>query len=242
MKKISLSVLLLFFSGLLVFAQTEKKNIVKVFPTSFVFGKGTFGYERVIDEKSSFTFNLGIPTGVNPLNVVSVEENDEMNLLSGKLNAWVLMPGYRFNYSEKGAPLGFFMEPYLKYERYNAIMDSEFIDDEKERFLSNIDANYGGFGAGIQIGIQYLIKDVVSVEWSIIGLEAKVANLNFVYTDLDGGVDIDDVNEELQADYNDLPIIGKRIEYETASGKVYGKAKGFIFPGVRSAFSIGIAF
>lgn len=242
MKKTYAFFILIFMIHQFVFAQTEKQNVVKVFPTSFVFGKGTFGYERVIDENHSFTFNLGIPTGVNPLNIVSIEENDEMNLLRGKMSAWMLMPGYRINLSKRGAPVGFYTEPYLKYERFKVNMDSEFIDDEKERFLSNIDASYGGFGAGIQIGFQCLIGDVVSLEWSVIGLEAKIANIDFVYTDLDGGVDINDVNDELQADYSDLPVIGEKIEFETGTHKVYGKAKGFLFPGVRSAVSIGIAF
>lgn len=226
------------------YAQTDNKNIIKIFPTSFLFGKATLGYERVINEKSSVTFNLGLPTGTNPLNMVPVEESDGINLLDGKLNGLLVMPGYRFNFSKRGAPLGFYIEPYLKYESFNVDFDAEFIDKElNERILSQLDGRYSGLGAGFQMGVQFFIGDVVSVEWSFLGLEGKSANAEFTYTDLEGNVDIDDVyNEVVGIVPSDTPFIGDKMTYEKGSDYVKAKASNVILPGLRSAFSIGIAF
>jgi len=225
------------------YAQTDNKNVVKIFPTSFLFGKATLGYERVLNDNSSFTLNIGLPSGISPSKYVSFEETEWLNLIDGKLDGFLLMPGYRFNFSKKGAPLGFYIEPYLKYEEFSTSWQAEFIDDENERFLSSFDGSYSGLGVGIQMGFLFLIGDVVSIEWSFFGLEAKTPNAEIKYTDLSGGADIDDVYVEIAENFSsDIPVIGDKIEFEKGSNYVKGIASDFILPGFRSAISIGIAF
>lgn len=242
MKKILMFVIFFTLTISICSAQTENKNIVKIFPTSIIFGKTTIGYERVINENGSITFNLGLPTGINHLDLVPDNYLDEINIMDSKLKGLLLMPGYRFNFSKKGAPLGFYIEPYLKYENFNVDFDSEFIDDENERFLANINGNYSGFGAGVQMGVLCLISDVVSLEWSFLGLEAKAANADLTWTDVSGGVDIDDVYDELESDFSDIPVVGDLIEYEKGSNFIKANIPKQFLPGFRFAFSIGIAF
>jgi hypothetical protein len=223
-------------------AQTDKRNVVKVFPTSVLFGKATIGYERVINENGSFTFVLGLPTGTNSLKFEPKGFSEEFNAISGNLKGLVLMPGYRFNLSRKGAPLGFFVEPYLKYEKFDLDFHADFIDDENDHFLGNIDGNYSGLGAGIQMGVLCLIADVVSLELSFLGFEAKVANADLTWTDESDEVDLDDVYDELESDFADIPLIGDKVEYEQGDSYVNANISKFILPGFRFAFSVGIAF
>ena len=223
-------------------AQTENKNIVKIFPTSIFVGKTTIGYERVINENGSITFNLGLPTGTNPLIYVTDDEIEQVNFIDGKLDGILLMPGYRFNLSKKGAPLGFYIEPYLKYEKFNLDFSADFIDDEFEYFLGNIEGNYSGIGAGVQMGVLCMISDVVSLEWSFLGFEAKSANADVKWTDESGGVDIDDVYNDLVSDFSDIPIIGDKVEFEKGINYVKANIPRLVIPGFRFAFSIGIAF
>ncbi|NQU54964.1 MAG: hypothetical protein HQ522_20790 [Bacteroidetes bacterium] len=239
-KKLSLAFLFVLTVSI-GFAQTDKKNIIKVFPTSFVFGKGTLGYERVINENGSITFNLGLPTGMDPLKYIP--EEDDINYLDGKLDGLLLMPGYRFNFSKKNAPIGFFIEPYLKYESFGANITGEFIDDDNERYLADLDGKFSGIGGGFQLGFQFLIGDVVSIEWSLIGFEVKSANAEFTYTDLDGNVNMDDAYDfVVDIIPPDTPLIGDNMTYEKGSDYVKAKASNVIIPGLRSAFSIGVAF
>ena len=67
MKKLVMLVVFVTLIMSICSAQTDKKNVVKVFPTSVLFGKAAIGYERVINENASFTFVLGLPTGTNSL-------------------------------------------------------------------------------------------------------------------------------------------------------------------------------
>lgn len=243
MKRFCLVFVSLFLYVTIVFGQADKKNVVKVFPTSFVFGKGTFGFERALTHKSALTFNLGVPTGSSPYDYLPSDIQANTDILGGNLDGLMLMPGFRFYLSKKGVPRGFFIEPYFKYEKFNFAIDTEVVDDENERFQSTFDGKYSGTGLGFQFGFQFLIARTISVEWAIIGFEGKSAQANFTFTDLTNQVNMNDVYDELKADFSDnLPVIGDNIEYEIGSNFVNGKVKGVFLPGVRSAFSIGIAF
>lgn len=238
----------LFLSTLVVFtfsfanAQTDNKNVVKFFPTSLMFGKATIGYERVLNSNSSLTLNFGFPSGINPLDYVPELPSNDITLNSGKLSGLFIMPGYRFNFSKKGAPVGFFIEPYLKYESFNLDFNAEITDNNNELYPANFLGDYSGYGGGIQMGVQCLIANRITLEWSFLGLEAKMANANITITDLGGNVNIDELFNNISTDFSDIPIIGKSLVFEKGAHSVGAKASNFILPGARFAFSIGIAF
>lgn len=111
MKKTCLILILIVFSISITHAQTENKNVVKIFPTSIMFGKATFGYERVLNENSSFTFNLGIPSGIDPLSYLPEIPAEDISLDNGQLSGVLVMSGYRFNFSKREPLLGFLSKP-----------------------------------------------------------------------------------------------------------------------------------
>ena len=227
-----------------VSAQTEKKNIIKIYPISPFFGKTTLGYERVINEQSSVTFNLGLPTGVHIDNYLSSNSSEGFDPKDGKLKGLLIMSGYRLNLSKRGAPLGFYFEPFLKYEKFDLDILGSFIDDERDMFEGSLKGDYSAFGLGVQFGAEWLISDVVSVDFTIIGTEAKLGTLELLYTDLSGGVDIHDVYTELEDAIDNVPIIGNKIELskDENKGLVAMKLPKQFVPGLRFTFSLGIAF
>jgi len=242
MKKLSLILALLICYSISLQAQTDKRNVVKFFPTSVLFGKATFGYERVLSSKTSFTLNLGLTSGIEPLSYAPEISTPDFNLLSGKLSGKLVMPGFRFNFSQKGAPIGFFIETYLKYESFDLDFNAEVTQNINEKYSAALTGDYSGMGGGIQMGVQFLIAKRVTLEWSILGIEAKSATASITVTDLAGNMDIDDLFGSFEADFSDIPLIGKSLGFEKSRDSVTAKASNFILPGLRTAFSIGISF
>ncbi|NOY97486.1 MAG: hypothetical protein GXO81_14175 [Chlorobi bacterium] len=241
MKEIISLFILITFSSVFVSAQSDKRNVIKFYPASPFFGKATLGYERVIDEKRSITFNLGLPTGVSIQSYLSSNISEGLDVHTGRLKGFLIMPGYRANLSKKAAPVGFYVEPYLKYEKFTMNLGGEFIDKELERFDSDIDGSYSGYGAGFQIGAQWLILDIISFDISF-GPEAKIGTMNVLWADKSGEVDIDDVYNDLDDSFAKTPIIGSKMELTKGADYVKVRIPRQFIPGLRAAFSLGIAF
>ncbi|MDA3906166.1 MAG: hypothetical protein PF484_08845 [Bacteroidales bacterium] len=247
MKRHLLLISIMAFAISITNAQTEneqpasKRNVLKFYPTSLIFGKATIGYERVINENSSFTFNLGLPSGINPLDYAPDLPSDDFSLDNGKVSGMLFMPGYRFNFSKKGAPFGFYIEPYLKYESFTLDFDSEFTFDN-ESYPTSFDGDYSAYGGGVQMGVQCLIANVITLEWSFLGLEVKSASSSITITDNNGTIPINELFDEIEGNFTDIPLIGSSLEFEKGAHSVGAKASNFLIPGARFAFSIGIAF
>lgn len=221
----------------------NKRNVIKFFPTSLAFGKATIGYERVINKNGSFTFNLGLPSGINPLDYAPDFSSEEFSMKSGTISGKLFMPGYRFNFSKKGAPVGFFIEPYMKYESFTLDFEAEFTDtNDNTVYPAKFDGDYSGFGGGIQMGVQCMIAKTITLEWSFFGLEAKSANAELTVTDVNGTIDIDELFDEIEVNFSDIPLIGNKLEFVKGSDYVGAKTNKLILPGFRFAFSVGIAF
>jgi hypothetical protein len=126
------------------YAQTERKNLIKVNFLSPIVSTGSFFYERVISEISSVQLGL-FYTGA------SIGSGDAET----KVRGFGITPEYRFYLSEKGAPQGFFIAPYVRYQ--NFALTSTFDGTEDK-------ATFSGFGGGAVLGGQWLFKDRVSLE------------------------------------------------------------------------------
>jgi outer membrane autotransporter protein len=156
MKKLILLAILFSAFSFSTQAQTEKKNIFKVNFLSPIVSTGSIFYERVITESASLQLGF-FYTGA------SIGSGDSKTSIRGI----GITPEFRYYLSDKGAPQGFFVAPYLRYQSFNLTAKDESTNlDEKAKFT--------GFGGGLLVGGQWLFKDKISLDvWGGPGLTSR---------------------------------------------------------------------
>jgi hypothetical protein len=148
MKKLFLAIILIvgIFVSNLSQAQDGPKNIVKINFLSPIVSTASLFYERVISESSSVQLGL-LYTGAG------IGSGDTKTTIRG----FAITPEFRYYLSEKGAPQGFFIAPYLRYQNYElTAKDAQTSTDEK--------ATFSGFGGGVLVGGQWIFKQRISLE------------------------------------------------------------------------------
>ncbi|MDX9852783.1 MAG: DUF3575 domain-containing protein [Tenuifilaceae bacterium] len=148
MKKI-LSLLIL---GLIVtnlFAQeqpkstnfSEEKNVFKVNALSLLIGTGSIFYERKLNDM--FSAQMGAA-------YLSYTFGDT------KFTGLILTPEVKL-YVKKNAIDGFYLAPYLRYQRFNLTVENEG--------MPNDEATYNNFGGGLSIGRQWIFNSGFTLDF-----------------------------------------------------------------------------
>jgi hypothetical protein len=212
----------------------------KFAPAGLAIGKITFGGELNFKHKQSVTLLVGLPFNKTR----SVDFDNKTNELSSKATS--VMAGWRYYLGKKDMS-GFYIEPYLKYVKLQA---QGFLNDDVNgqpaRFDSHFD--YSGFGAGFQLGVQFLIAKKVSLDFFLIGPEANSIKLTGTAKDVYDNIpwtlaDSQDAEKNIKEALEDIPIIGNKtvVTVDTNNKTVTASYKGFA-PGFRIGGSIGIRF
>lgn len=243
--------------ALLCFAMVSyaQQNVVKLGLGSAFQQDLNLKYERTFAEKHSFqiAFLGDFPQTFNPLSRFGVDSDDYV----GKLSGFAVVPEYRYYFSAKGAPRGFYAGAYLKYRQRNLNFTSDFgtdLDIKARARLQN-------FGIGLGCGVQFLISDRFAIDWNIVGLgynqffaSASVEPLN--EEDFDElKMDLQEVVEDLkypsdnqasdfisEEEFNDLKsFLGDAIDATESQGFKTGRYP-FGFLDFRTGVSVGYAF
>jgi hypothetical protein len=127
-------------------AQDGPKNIVKVNFLSPIVSTASLFYERVISESASVQLGF-LYTGAG------IGSGDTKTTIRG----FAITPEFRYYLSEKGAPQGFFVAPYLRYQNYQLTAKDAFTSTDEK-------ATFSGFGGGAVVGGQWIFKQRVSLE------------------------------------------------------------------------------
>ena len=93
----------------------------------------------------------------------------------------------------------------------------------------------------MKLGFHWILSDVLSVDWYIIGLGV---NYHSAYVDLfsvDPQVNYEEVADVINDIKVDVPIIGKSITTEVSDEILKTKLNTFL-PAIKAGISIGIAF
>ncbi|MFK7924189.1 MAG: DUF3575 domain-containing protein [Bacteroidia bacterium] len=236
-----LALFLLFGSGQL----QAQDNIVKLRLGQLAAGNIELTYERVVADNQSLAITIGarIPR-VFPID--QVVDTSDVTAINGDLNTggFSITPEYRFYLGAEGAPYKFYIGPYLRYRRYSYDFQSnvEYLDAGVPKDLDiGIDGNWSAFGGGVTMGVQWLINDVVSIDWNIVGIGIAYNTIKFTGTTTDPGADWAEVVAELEEAFAEAPILGNRFEATEDGASVNGRF-GFAFPSLRANLSVGIAF
>ncbi len=246
--KLTLLPVLLLLAALPAPAQDKKKEskpfkpsvAIKFAPAGLVAGKITFGGEFNFKHKQSITLLAGIPYNKTyPINY----QGNTSNLT---VNATSYMASYRY-YLGKRDMSGFYVEPYAKYLKFQATGPIHGnINNRPATFDSEFD--YKGFGAGIQLGMQFMIARTIVFDFFLIGPEANSADFSSRSTDVYNSVpwsqvDAQQAESDIKDKLKDIPLVGDKITVtvDQNAKSVYTAYKGFA-PGFRAGAAIGIRF
>lgn len=137
---------------------TGIKNVIKLNPLGFLFGQASLGYERAINDKSSFMIS---PTFGG------------LKLGGFKYSQFGLGAEYRFYLSKtKTAPEGFYAAPGVNFSTGKVKEDG-----------NSIEAKFNSFGVKGVIGNQWIFNSGF-----VIDLNGGIQYSNFKYSDNDNSV------------------------------------------------------
>lgn len=235
------ALLLLFGSGQL----KAQDNIIKLRLGQLAVRNIELTYERVVADNQSLAISIGvrIPREI-PVDLVS--DTSVVSAITGTSNfgGFSITPEYRFYLGAEGAPYKFYIGPYLRYRRYSYDFESnvEYEDGGVPKDLDiTIDGNWAAFGGGVTMGMQWLINDVVSIDWNIVGVGVAYNTVSFTGTTPDPGANWTEVVTELEETFAELPVIGNKFEATEDGASASGRF-GFAFPSFRANLSVGVAF
>jgi len=223
----------------------EKKNAIKILPMSFPLNSASFEYERMLNEKNAVEFGIGFPMNRSFVDKFGMTWSEDENITNDELGIFTLRAAYRHYTGKSMLPKGFYIAPYIKYQGTSASADNvrEISDDlGNSSYNENYDAKIHTFGAGCQLGYQFLISKTVTLDLFFFGLEAGLGKVdgNVYVSDTE---QVDDIYNDVMDVVDDLPSIWKnKIDVSTDSHNVYIKGKNIFYPMYRGGISLGIAF
>lgn len=244
--------ILLIVFGLLLLAGPKlmaQENIIKLRLGQLAARKVELTYERVVSDNQSFVISAGVRLPRNTVpGVFSGATSDpsvfRADALDFYFNGFSITPEYRFYLGAEGAPYKFYIGPYLRYRRWGYGMDAfvEYTNNGTPDAADvRIQGSWSGIGGGVGIGMQWIINDVIAIDWNIVGLGISYQAFKFTGQGSNANEDWAAVTARLEEAFSDAPILKDRFTLTEAAMGVDAKF-GFMLPSVRANLSIGYAF
>jgi len=219
----------------------ERKNVVKFLPLNIPFQSISFEYERMINSKNSITLGIGLPNQKSIMGKYGIDASSDLK--TAEIGTMHLRAAYRHYTGKSKLPKGFYIEPYLKYQKIKgtaSIIGTE--DQTGQTYKGDFDMNLNTINLGFQLGTQFLIAKSITLDLYFLGIEAGFlsGNVNAISDQLSDAINVKD---DLDKAVADLPsFIGDKITITQTGNKVNAKASSIPYPWLRCGFSIGIAF
>lgn len=221
-----------------------QENNIKLNLTGTNFGNYALGYERVITPKSTLNLNAGywnMNHGLFSIDNFFTKQVDFFDTGNG-LTFDGFNQGFHtaleYRFYPQMAMNGVYLSPYLRYWQHGFNLLDEIRDTD-----FNINTRLSGLGLGFQVGYQWTIADVFTIDWYFIGIGVERYVLKGDYT----------TSNNSNFNYSTIePDVKKAFEsdYEFITGKVKTKATDdhmrvtlpVFGPGFKSGLSIGYRF
>jgi Protein of unknown function (DUF3575) len=243
----------------LVFSQkvTKEKekygdwNIIKINLSALTTGTFSFQYERAISNKISWAMGVKFrPSASLPFRSTLKSLLDTLSEGAGidfvnnaKVGGYAITPEIRF-YFGRGAMHGFYVAPFLRYERNNLNAWRYTFKTPNKTIIIDFTGNQTGIGGGLQIGSHFNLSNKVSLDLWLVGpyVFANKIDVNSV-TDLSDKTDqeLEDVRKDIKRyaeDYLPGHTVNVAIRKDGARMDARGTA-----PGIRAlGLAIGYRF
>lgn len=226
-------------------AFAERKTVFKFLPVNLPFESLSFEIERMINAKNAFTLGFGIPTNNSIIGKYGMDATSDVK--EAKIGTMHIRAAYRHYAGKSMLPKGFYIEPYLKYQKINANVQGTFTNEESGSAPVTYTADIttpklNTLNVGFQMGVQFLIAKRVTLDWYFLGLEAGMLS-GSVNAKVNPTGNIPDMEKEIKNSIADLPgFLRDKLEVTSTSDAVNVKASSVPYPWLRSGISIGIAF
>lgn len=248
MKKITialLSSLLMIAAGSNLKAQSPNPHIIKLNLFALGLSNISLQYEQGFHNNMSFAGGIAVlPSRTLPSRITDGVEDSSGTIANLKLNGFSATPEIRFYPGKKEkrqAPKGFYLAPYLRYTKYSMSSIFSFEDSSTVPPKSvpvDMKISYSGFGGGLMIGCQWMIKDRVSIDWWILGIHAGSGK---VTGELTSSI-IAQNKAEFEEQLSDIEAPRGTVKTSVSGETAKIKLSGFPFGGIRTGLCIGIAF
>ncbi|MEO1447988.1 MAG: DUF3575 domain-containing protein [Bacteroidota bacterium] len=227
---------------------SAQQSSIKFIPGKILWGPRqlSFSFERAITDKLSANFGF---SGMIPINLtngaLTVDSTtfatDNFTIGDGSIGGMTITPALRF-YPGGRAIRGFYIEPFLRYFRYALRGNGVYQDFVAGNSDVDVRYRFQGFGLGGALGYQWVISDVITIEW-LGGFGVAFSGIN-VRGDVSGPLENDvdqfiaDLNEQLEG----LPVVNQVAQSNTGGTDIQIGIPGITWPILRSSLAIGFAF
>lgn len=209
-------------------------------PVSLLTGSLALQGEWNLKNQHSFTAKIGLPLTLSP----SVSYHQRSVALSIKTTSF--LAGFRSYLSDRNIS-GFYLEPFFNYVNHNNKgTGNGYVLNERVDF--DYDNHYESAGVGVQLGVQYLIKNRWVIDVYFLGPEFSTTSASFMAVETTNELPWNpeqaaDVVRQARNVIRRLPFLNNKVELMVDNDKrtITGNYIG-ILPGIRTGISVGIAF
>lgn len=250
MKKVLIAVLFAgFYSGVAVAQKDTAKavtidhdNIVKINLSALVFKNISVQYERKVAKRLSVALNVhGIPFGKIPFEKqIEKSINDTTVPISKfRFGSFGFTPELRFYVGKKGALRGFYLGPFINYNKYKTDLPITYDNDTKTGIFSG---KVSAITFGLQLGAQWKLGKRVTLDWWIVGPNFGTCTGDLAFAATLSPSDQADLNSNLEDVSKDDAFKNIIKSYSVSSNGASIKMKG-PWLGLRGlGFNLGYRF
>lgn len=241
---ISVCTFVLCSSAFITRAQAPENN-VKLNLMGIGLSNYSFQYERILGKKITGSMGFRFMPGRGLPSVLLSNDSSGSTIGTTKISGICFTPEFRwYPATDEGAPHGFYFAPYLRYSRFKVTLDDKFYDPVINRNSDvTFTGKFSGFGGGLMIGYQWLIKDRVTIDWWILGAHYGASKFSLAveydFSKFQGDERID-VENDIEGNLQDIPSV-KSVDANITNSEAKVTAK-LPFVGLRSGLCIGVAF
>ena len=157
------------------------------------------------------------------------------------LSDFSVTPEIRFYAGKKGAPAGFYVAPFLRYNHMNFEQLYEFTASDGKLYHPFITGTINNFGGGILLGVQWHLGKRLTLDWWIAGPSYGTLN-----GDLSGTADMSAMSaadkQKLERDIEDVDLPLIKTDATVGNNRVDVKLSGS-YVGLRTfGFALGFKF
>jgi hypothetical protein len=188
-----------------------------------------------------------IPAFTSPANIPSTGEVG-LSFDEGGFSGFNATPELRlYPFSKRGAPYGFYLSLFGRYFNYDwdiPYVEVDLMGDPLS--TANGEINISGIGGGMALGVQFIIKDRIVIDWALVG--GGVASTTF--TGRFSSPDITDdmayyqgISDDLRGYFGSFPLADdNNLSVEVQNSQASLEVSGQLWPILRPLLAIGVAF